>query len=605
MKIPFKIRRKTVETNGEQTPEVGSPKGPTGPTRKMLLRAAVAAGLLLALMGVLIFRLAQIQLLQHGRYEKLATQQQIVQRALAARRGDIYDRTGQLMATSLKRWSVYADPSAIQNPQAVARALSAALRVNYAPLLGKLSNSDSQFAWVKRQLPDAEVDVLRRLQLPGVYVQKEYRRVYPHGRTAAQMIGFTDIDGRGLAGIELEFDGILRGMAGAEQVACDSRRRVVRGLEDTVIRLPADGYDLHLTLDAYIQAAAQEELAAAASKFSPRSAWVIVLDVPTGAILAMAVWPEFDPNSPGESSSAVQRNCPVTDIYEFGSVMKPFTIAAALEEGLVTPQTQFDCRNGAWKLGKRTVRDVHPYGMLPVTDIIAKSSNIGAAQVGLTVGATKLHNHLADFGLGEQTGISLPGEVNGLLLPASRWSYHSVISVSFGQELAVSPLAVACGFSIFANHGVLLRPYIVSHVKDIETGEVLYRAAAPQAVRRPLTEKTARQVMDMMVKVVEEGTAKIARLDEYSVAGKTGTAQLIRTEGKGYDPGHYLSSFVGIAPADDPRIVVLVAMKDPRKGGYYGGVVAAPACREIIRRTLRYLRVPARPPEKTIAEVKR
>ena len=574
------------------------------PTRLMKLRAVIGMGLLFVGLLLLVYRLAQIQIADHKRYVKLALQQQIIKRSFSARRGNIYDRSARSLATSVRRSSIFADPSGIEDPEAAALLLSRVLHLERGPLARKLTRP-RQFAWVKRQVSDADAERVRRMSLKGVHLREEYRRVYPQARIATHVVGFTDIDGRGLAGIEFELDPLLRGTPGREMVTCDARRRIIHRPGDEPLQPPADGYDVYLTMDSYVQNIAQEELAAAVDKHLPESAWAAVLDARTGAVLAVANWPDFDPNNPAAFEAASRRNRVITDIYEFGSVMKPFTVAAALEEGLVTPDTEFFCHNGEWHVGQRTVHDVHPYGTLTVSDIITKSSNIGAAQIGMLLGAEKFHLHLRNFGFDEPTGIHLPGEVGGLLRPLGRWNKHSLISISFGQEFAATPLSVLCAFNVFPNGGVLLRPQIVKKIVESGTGRVVYEMTRPNVVRRVISKHAASHVMRMLRQVVEEGTGKEARLKEYAVAGKTGTAQLIRADGRGYRTSSYLASFVGIAPAEAPRVTVLVSLKAPSRNGHYGGVVAAPACGRIIRRTLRYMQVPERPSEATIAKAGR
>ena len=573
----------------------------------MKARAAVGIGVLLAGMVLLLARVAWIQIRQHERYRELALQQQIITRSLSARRGNIYDRTGRpdsLLATSVPRWSVFADPTAVHNPRATSLMLSRVLKVDRTELMRKLLR-DCQFVWVKRQVRDTHAEYLRRLRLPGVHFRKEYRREYPRGRAAAHVVGFTDVDGRGLTGIELELDRLLTGTPGCEELRCDGRRRGLRGAQDRPARRPADGYDVWLTVDSYVQTIAQQELASAASRHQPECAWAVVLETRTGAVLAMAVWPDFDPNSPAEFDTASRRNRAVTDAYEFGSVLKPLTAAAALEEGLVTADTQFDCHQGQWRIGRRTVHDVHPYGTLTVSEIIARSSNIGVAQLGLLLGPRRFSQYLWRFGFGRPTGVRLPGETSGILRPARCWNQYSLVSVSFGQEFTTTPLSLACAFNVFANDGLLLKPKIVQRVTDPRTGRAVYELKGPEVAGRVVSPRTAAQVMQMLRRVVEEGTGRRAMMDEYPAGGKTGTAQLLRADGRGYSEERYLSSFIGLAPADDPRLLVLVSLKAPSENGYYGGVAAAPACRKIIHRTLRYLKVPARPTAPAFAEAHR
>jgi len=577
---------------------------PSRPSRAMRRKASVATGALLLAMLALMGRFAQIQLMEHERLASLALQQQTVERSLSGRRGNIYDSAGRLLATSVKRWSVFADPAVIEHPRATALLLSRTLDVD-AAALGRKLKGPGRFAWVKRQVHDADAEAVRRLNLRGVHLRREYRRVHPTGRLCGHIIGFTDIDGRGLAGIELELDRLLRSRAGREELRCDAARRIVRRAGDDPQEEPADGYDVYLTLDAFVQNVAREELLARVAQHGPECAWAIVLDTRTGAVLANVVTPEFDPNTPGESDPAERRNRTITDAYEFGSIMKPLAVAAAIQEGLVTPRSEFYCHQGAWRVGRRTVHDVSAHGTLTVSEIVAYSSNIGAAQIGMLLGPERFYRSLRRFGFGEPTGIDLPGEINGIIRPVERWTRDSLISVAFGQEIATTPLSTAFAFAALANDGLLLRPQIIDRIVETRTGRVVYERRGPQVRRRVVSERTAAQVMDMMRRVVQEGTGKRARLDDYPVAGKSGTASLLRLDGRGYSDKRYLSSFVATAPADSPRVLVLVSLKAPSKGSNYGGVVAAPACREILRRTLRYMNVPPRVPGRAVAEAAR
>ncbi len=578
--------------------------GPLPPGRAMRFRAVVGTGVLFLAMLLLGGRFAQIQLLDHERYGDLALQQRTIRRSLSAWRGHIYDGAGRLLATSVKRWSVFADPARIENPRATAVLLSRTLGVDAASLRARLDGS-SRFAWVKRQVSDAEAEEARRLGLAGVHFRREHHRLYPPGRLCAHVVGFTDIDGRGLSGIELEFDRVLRSTPGREEVRCDAARRVIRRPGGELLSRPANGYDVYLTLDAYVQQIAREELMAQVGEHEPESAWALVLETRSGAVRALVNWPDFDPNSPALSEPAHRRNYVLTDAYEFGSVMKPLTVAAALQEGLVSADTQFQCHGGAWSVGRRTIHDVHPFGTLTVSDIVAKSSNIGAAQIGLLLGAERFHGSLRRFGFGEPTGIHLPGEVSGIIRPVARWTRDSMMSVAFGQEIATTPLGTACAFAALANGGLLLQPQIVSKIAESGTGRTVYELSGPRVRRRAVSERTAALVMEMLERVVQQGTGRRARLDRYGVAGKTGTGALLRLDRRGYSEERCLASFVGIAPADSPRLLVLVSLKAPRRGSHYGGVVAAPACREILRRTLLYMNVAPRKSPRTMAEAPR
>lgn len=568
--------------------------------RSVRVRAYVGAAVLSLLLLALAGRLAQIQILQRDRFRELSRRQQTLDRSLAGRRGDICDRSGRLLAASVQRWSIFADPAVIDNPEATAVLLGRTLHVEEKRLQRRLS-TNRRFAWVKRQVTDAEADRVRRLDLGGVHFRREYYRIYPPVRLFGHVVGFTDIDGRGLSGAELQFDRLLSSTPGKEQVMRDALGRVIRRPGDEPLLEASDGYDIHLTVDAYVQDIARKALATQMEKHKPDSGWAVVMDVRNGAVLAMVNWPEFDPNAPAGTEPAGRRNRVLTDSYEFGSVMKPLTVAAALEAGVVEAETELPCHNGAWRVGYRVVHDVHGYDRLSIADIVVHSSNIGAAQIGVRLGADRFHDALRRFGFGAPSGINLPGEVSGILRPKNLWNKHSLISVAFGQEIATTPLSMATAFAALANEGLLLRPRIVRKVVNSQTGRVVVEPGDGEVVRRVISPPTAKRVMRIMRRVVTEGTGRRVKLEEYPVAGKTGTASLPREDGRGYS-NRYLGSFIGIAPADDPRIVCLVSLKAPTEGSYYGGTVAGPACRKILLKTLQYLNVPERPPQTAVAE---
>jgi len=568
--------------------------------RGLKVRAAMAMGLVLVAFLLLAARLGRLQVSEAAEYRRLAAQQQVLSRELAARRGRILDREGRLLATTVQRWSVYADPQAVQDAERTALLLSRLLSMPADRLRASLAR-DRCFVWVKRQVTDQEAQAVRTLALPGVHMRRESKRLYPQGRLAAHVIGFTDVDGRGLAGVEARMDALLRGRPGLEDVQCDGGRRIIRLPHETVKRTPFNGYDVRLTLDAYVQSIAEEELAAAVAKHEPECATAVVMDAQDGAVLAMASWPDFDPQEPARSPVGNQRNVALCDAYEFGSAFKPVVAALALEDGRVTPESTFDCHQGEWRIGRRTLHDAHGYGVLSVSDIICHSSNIGMAQISMALGLERLYGGIRRFGFGRPTGLALPGESGGILRPYRAWNDYSLVSVAFGQELAVTALSLVRAFAAFGNGGRLLQPRIIQSVRHTHTGEVVYAAGEPVTTGRPISDATARQVLAMIRRVVEEGTGRRARNSEYALAGKTGTAQLLRADGRAYSDGRHLSTFIALAPVPDCRIVVLVSLKAPSKNGHYGGTVAAPAVQNICRRTLRHLRVPPSEPSPRLA----
>jgi len=564
------------------------------PGRAPRVRAAFALGAVsLAFVG-LTGRLAHLQIVRADHYAAMAIEQQVVSRRLSARRGDVLDASGRRLASSVRVWSVFADPAKLTDLGTTADALSRTLELDSARLLARFrARPESRFAWVKRQITPDEARAVRKLALRGVHMRREYDRYYPHGARATHVIGFTDIDGRGLAGIELQMDALLRGRAGMEMARCDGGRRAMRTPSIGVQRDPFNGHNVQLTLDLQVQTIAEQELDKAVEKHKPESAMVVVLDVRDGAVLAMASRPDYSPESPGDSPPETHRNMSVTDAYEFGSVLKAMTIALALDAGTVTPETMFDCHGGNWRVtGGRTLHDAHEYGQLSVFDILVYSSNIGAAQIAMRLGLEPLHEGITRFGFGTRSEIALPGEIGGIVHDARYWNNpHSVISVSFGQEIAVTPLAVARAFAALGNDGVLPEPHIMRKIVHTGTGQTVY-TAGERPGRRIVSSESAQAVMAMLHQVVERGTGKRAQIKGYTVAGKTGTAQLPNIGARGYADGKYLSSFVAVAPVEQSRIVVLVALKAPTEGGHYGGTVAAPAVRNIIERTLQHLNVP-------------
>ncbi|MFO8006403.1 MAG: penicillin-binding protein 2 [Candidatus Brocadiia bacterium] len=570
--------------------------------RALRIKATAAVAALWVALALLTLRVGHLQIAQGEFYRHHAHRQQAVTRELSAPRGRIYDREGRLLSTSVLRNSVYVDPKGVAAPRRVVSLLSGVLDVSPETLRQKLSR-DSYFAWVRRQIPGHLAARVRRLGLRGVHMRKESMRLYPHGSLAAHLIGFTDVDGRGLAGIERELDDLLRGRPGEEIVLRDGRQRIFRSAADRLRRLPSDGLDVYLTLDAYVQEIAEQELAAAVEKYAPECGTALVLNARDGSVLAAASWPGFDPNNPTAAPVSNQRNIAVSDAYEFGSVMKPFTVALALEAGVVEPSSEFDCHQGVWQIGGRTLHDAHSYGVLDVGEILLHSSNIGVAQISLALGAEALHEGIRQFGFGRPTGISLPGEAGGIVRPVAAWNRYSVVSVAFGQELAVTPLAVARAFAAFANDGFLVQPRIIQSVVERDSGRIVYGAGEAMLGQQAVSAPVAARVLSMLRRVVAEGTGRAAAVPGYAVAGKTGTAQLLTEDGTTYSDDRYLSSFCAVAPLPRPRVVCLVCLKAPSQNGYYGSIAAAPAVGNILRRTLRYLGVPTTaPPEPDTGE---
>lgn len=557
------------------------------PLKKHKLWANITGALLMIAFLALAVHLSRIQLLDHVKYRTLARGQQNKKIELPARRGSIVDRNGLTLAESLQVSSVYADPAEIEDVRTAAYQISKVLRLNSSKL-AKLLRKDKRFVWIKRKITDEELIEITKLALKGVYAKHEYQRFYPNGSLGSHVLGFTNIDERGIEGIELSFDDELSGEPGYKLINRDALQRQII-TPDAEIRLPQHGNHVQLTIDANIQRLTEEELEIACEKWNPLSATAVVMDPMTGEVLAMANVPTYDPNYFRKYSPSARRNLAITDSYEPGSLMKPLVISGAFEHGVTKPDEIIFCEHGKAVIEGRRLSDTHPHGNLTISDIIAQSSNIGMAKVGMRMGNEKMYRYLKQFNFGEKTGIELPGEINGVFHPLKQWSKkYSLISVSIGHEIAVTPLQFITAFCCLPNGGQWIRPKVVKATisNDNKTKEY-YRPS--QAAERVISSQVARTIMNpILMRVVTDGTGDKANLLEYDVAGKTGTSQKIQSSG-GYAHNKHVGSFIAYAPAERPRICVLVMINEPQKGAYYGGTVAAPVVREIILRSLMYL----------------
>jgi len=576
-------------------------------------RILIVAVMLHAGIAALALRLIAIQVFAHPRWAARAARLERDTRLEVPRRGSIMDRNGRRLAISVPAGSIFANPRAIPRELRgeVAERLAARLGVPVGEVFEKLSrvtrptrNADGSrsprpnyFVWIRRHVSSetASAVLCERMSdgrpLPGVGVRWESRRVHPRGSMLAHLLGCVGTDGIGLEGIEAAYDFQLSGRPGEHSVLLDGLGRPLRQPRGCV-RPVRDGRSLMLTIDARVQHIVEEELATLAREHRPETACVVVMEPHVGDILAMAVWPSFDPDRFAEVPRHVRRNMAVMDCFEPGSTFKPFVVAAALERGVVSADTPFDCHRGAWRIGRRLLHDAHPYGVLTVRDIIVYSSNIGVAQVGMRLGAEALYEGLRAFGFGSRTGVGLPGESPGILRPVASWSDLSLTSVCIGQEVACTPLQLVAGFCVFANGGWYVRPRVLRAVMDSEGRRLLW-SAPPSPRRRVISEATARLMReDFLAGVVERGTARRCAVSEYRMADKTGTAQIALPAGGGYEPGAYTAVFVGMAPAEAPRAVVGVVVRRPRGHSHYGGVVAAPTAARILERILSLHRVP-------------
>ncbi len=543
---------------------------------RILLCGVVAFGIL----GLHVRRAHHLQVESGEHFRELAEEQYLRQVELPPRRGAIHDRNGSELATSADVDSVYCNPRMV--PAGSAARLAPALGMPLREVEEKL-RSRKFFAWIKRRVAKNEAERVQKLEIPGVTITKEPRRYYPNAELAGPLLGFTDSDGNGIEGLEKILDTTLAGerreMSGMrDALGRDLMTEVVPDVEET------SGQAVSLTIDRFVQFTAERVLKATVEKFHAQAGTAIMVDVRTGEVLASATFPTYDPNKPGEIGGSgpgpkvPARNRAVTDGYEPGSTVKTFTIAAALDAGVVKPTDLWNTTGGVMKIGKYTIHDSHAHGVLNTAEVLKVSSNIGAAKIGKRLGAEALYAGLRAFGFGQRTGIEMPGEQAGRLRKTESWGDIGLATVAFGQGLTATPLQVANAYATIANGGVWHAPRIVRGSK-----------APPE--RRAIDAETADVVRRMLESVTDEGgTAASLKTSLYKIAGKTGTAQKVDPGTRRYSATKYISSFAGFAPAHAPRIAMVVAIDEP-VGQHFGSVVAAPAFQQIAEETLRYLGV--------------
>ena len=553
-----------------------------------------------------------LQILQHEELVRKAERQHqhIVQ--LTPGRGVIMDRNGTPLAVSVDMDSCYAEPRHIRDMDGTAGVLAPFLGTSKQELLKKL-DSDKGFVWIERRLTPEVAARIKNLKLTGIGFVTESKRFYPNCEVASHVVGFTGLDPVGLEGVERRYDSVILGNTGYMVTERDALGRDI-ALKDTVIKHASPGKNIILTLDKNIEYIAEKELAKAVTESGAKNGMALVMEPDTGRVLAMANYPSFNPNAYARYSQAMLRNRAVADSFEPGSTFKVFLISAALEEGVVRPTDVINCENGRYTIADRTIHDTHSYARLSVSDVLKYSSNIGAAKIGAKLGDERLFRYLRNFGFGERTGVDLPGESPGTLRDKRRLYGVELATISFGQGVSASAIQLAGAVSAVANGGTLLKPYIVERILDDSGREV--QRFEPQAVRRVISEDTARKVTRMMEGVTSPGgTGFNAAIDGFLVAGKTGTAQKADPVTHGYSATRRTASFIGFVPADKPKLTILVVVDEP-KTSPYGGVVAAPAFRAIAVNALAYLKITPRgetgrtkrtieaqspPPPKTVA----
>lgn len=545
-------------------------------------RLLCVAAVLLLWAGLAFGRLAGLQLFSYRDYLGRAQRQQQRIIEVSPKRGVLYDRNLRELAMSVSVDSAFAVPSEISDPGMVAQLVSRVLNTSPEEIETRLKSSRS-FAWLARKLEPQTIERLQALNLKGIYFQKENRRFYPKRELAAHVLGYVDIDEKGLGGIEYALDNDIRGRPGRILILTDARRRWF----DRSERAASSGASVVLTLDEKIQFIAEKELRAAMARTHALAGTVIVQDPNTGEILALANAPTFNPNFPTASPPDNLMNRAVTALYEPGSTFKMVTIAAALEERLTRPEEVIDCQMGSIEIAGHRIRDHKPYGLLTVAGVMANSSDVGAIKLGLRLGPPRMYDYIRAFGFGVPSGIGLPGETRGILRRAENWSAISIGAVSMGQEIGITPIQLISATSVIANGGLLYRPRVI---REHRRGGQIFRKPEEEP-KRTISASTAATLRSLLEGVVREGTGKLARLDGYAVAGKTGTAQKIDPATGRYSPHQFIASFVGFAPLNRPALTVLVVLDSP-VGPHDGGIVAAPVFRQITEQVLAYLEVP-------------
>ncbi|BCK88688.1 peptidoglycan D,D-transpeptidase FtsI [Sideroxyarcus emersonii] len=537
-------------------------------------RSRVLFVLLLTGLVVLLGRAVYLQGIHNGflQQEGDARYGRVVE--IHAHRGMITDRHGEPLAVSTPVESVWASPGDVEISPTQISQLAQIIGLSSAEVKSKLATS-REFVYLKRQLPPEQAAKVVKLGIPGISLQREYRRYYPGGEVTAHLIGFTDVDDNGQEGIELALQGQLGGKAGSQQVIKDRRGFIVEDVAS--LRAPKAGVDVALSIDSKIQSLAFREIKQAVERNKAKGGSIVVLDARTGEVLALANWPSYNSNNRDKPGMAVLRNHAVTDQFEPGSTMKPFTIATALEAGKIKPNSVIDTSGGVFTVNGRTIHDTHPERFLTVAQIIQKSSNVGTAKIALSLPPETLWHGLSEDGFGSLTGSEFPGEAEGKLRDYRKWRPIEQATMSYGNGISVNLLQLARAYTVFANNGEL-KPITLLKQETPALGVKVYSDATAQAVR---------DMMEMVVK--PGGTAPLAQITGYRVAGKTGTAHKLEN---GKYVNRYVASFVGLAPASNPRLIVAVMVNEPGGRDYYGGLVAAPVFSNVMGAALRMLSIP-------------
>ena len=545
-------------------------------------RLLIVAGLIAIWTGAALGRLAYLQLFRYSEYYSRAQHQQRLIVEVGARRAEIFDRNLNPLAMSVPMDSCFAVPSEIADPDMVARLIGKVLDVSPDEIATRLAGSHS-FVWIARKLPPEKAERIAAMNLRGIYFQREGGRFYPKRELAAHVLGYVDIDEKGLGGVEYSLDDNIRSKPGKMLILTDAHRRWY----DSTDKAPDLGTSVVLTLDEKIQYIAEKELAQAIQDTQAKSGTVIVENPNTGELLAVANWPTFNPNAAKDTNPESRMDRAASALYEPGSVFKIVTLSAAIDQGITNADELIDCQMGSIYIAGHRIRDHKAFGLLTVSQVLSNSSDVGAIKVGLRLGGPKFYDYIRSFGFGQPTGVDLPGESRGMLRRLENWTPVSVGSVSMGQEIGVTPLQMIMAMSAMANGGLIVRPHVV---RALRRGTKMAEPPQPQP-RRVIRATTAATMRRMLEGVVLNGTGKRARLDGYTSAGKTGTAQKFDITTGHYSPHQLIASYVGFAPINTPAATILVQLDSP-VGMHEGGQVAAPTFKRVAQQVLAYLDVP-------------
>lgn len=536
---------------------------------------------LIFLFILLSIRLFYLQIIRHNYYKEQAFQQHWKKQILPARRGCIYDRNGNVLALSIPAFSCHANPKLVKNPEETAKILASILNLSIEKVLSLITHPTRRFVWIKRKITNEEKESVEKEKLPGIAFTEESKRVYPNKSLAAHIIGFCDMDQRGLEGIEASFQEELSGKDGLQWTLKDGRTKQHRiHLPEAPYLQASHGGDVYLNIDIHQQAIVEQELDNVMKKQEAKGAACVLLDVKTAEVLALASRPTFDPNDYKNVPRENLRNKAISDAFELGSVMKPFVVSAGLAEKKITVDTMIDCGPGYCKIiPGRVLHDSHKIGVVPVTEVLKQSSNIGSAKIGMMLGKEKLYQYLTNLGFGKKTDIEISGESIGILKNVQRWTDFSMTSIPMGHEICVTPLQMVTAYVTIAGDGIYRKPSLVRKIQ-YHDGTILYKDMTDSS-HFVFDSSLVKKMCEILRSVVTDGTAKQANIKDLAIAGKTGTAQKLDSHGK-YVHNKHVATFVGFAPADNPILCTLVMVDEPKHGSY-GGTVSGPVVANILR----------------------